>query len=247
MRFLAFLVLVCSSQALAQNDPLSEQLAEAQVAYNQGQFETAASAYEQALSSGHRNGHIYYNLGNAYFRLGEKGKSMSAFLKARQYLPRDPDVKANLKFLTESIEDEVSTDFPTPLWSRMFFWIGKMNSKEQFYVGASLQFLGLCFFAAYYWLTERVWLRWCGLIVSFVSIFIIAGYVATQSVVYSVAAVDTPETSAYSGPSTKGNSIVFKLKEGAPVQVLQRSANWDKIRLSDGKKGWVDSKDLKIF
>ncbi len=38
---------------------------------------------------------MYYNLGNAYFRAGEYGRSIAAYRKAKPYRPRDPYLEAN--------------------------------------------------------------------------------------------------------------------------------------------------------
>ncbi len=47
-----------------------------------GKFEQAVSLYEQLLESGFINGQIYYNLGNAYYRLGMPGKSILYYRRA---------------------------------------------------------------------------------------------------------------------------------------------------------------------
>jgi uncharacterized protein YgiM (DUF1202 family) len=37
----------------------------------------------------------------------------------------------------------------------------------------------------------------------------------------------------------------FKLHEGTKVQVLDTVKNWKKIKLADGKTGWISSEDIK--
>ena len=39
----------------------------------------------------------------------------------------------------------------------------------------------------------------------------------------------------------------FKLHEGTKVQVLDTVNNWKKIKLQDGKTGWISSQDLKAL
>ncbi len=64
-----------------------------------GKFEQAVSLYEQLLESGFINGQIYYNLGNACYRLGTPGKAIMYYRRAEELLPRDADIKANINLL----------------------------------------------------------------------------------------------------------------------------------------------------
>jgi len=43
----------------------------------------------------------------------------------------------------------------------------------------------------------------------------------------------------------KTSSEAFRLHEGTKVQVLEAYDNWNKIKLSDGKIGWIPSQDIK--
>jgi tetratricopeptide (TPR) repeat protein len=67
-------------------------------AYDRGDYKTAISEFD-SLQKKHESGHIYYNLGNSYFRNSQLGESMAAFLAARRLMPSNPDVKANIDFV----------------------------------------------------------------------------------------------------------------------------------------------------
>ena len=60
-------------------------------------YRESAALLESLLADGFRNGAVYYNLGNAYFRAGEFGRSIAAYRKAKPYRPRDPYLEANLR------------------------------------------------------------------------------------------------------------------------------------------------------
>ena len=62
-----------------------------------GDYRESAALLESLLVDGFRNGAVYYNLGNAYFRAGEYGRSIAAYRKAKLYRPRDPYLDANLR------------------------------------------------------------------------------------------------------------------------------------------------------
>src|SRR5215831_15904078 len=60
-------------------------------------YREAAALLESLLADGFRNGAVYYNLGNAYYRAKEYGRAIAAYRKAKPYRPRDPYLEANLR------------------------------------------------------------------------------------------------------------------------------------------------------
>ena len=69
-----------------QNSPdnlveIPELLFQANQSYLDGEYELAADRYEAILARGHVNGHIFFNLGNCYFRLNQLGRAIYGELK----------------------------------------------------------------------------------------------------------------------------------------------------------------------
>ena len=82
-------------------------------AHDGGDYERAVAIYEGLLNQNLVNGHVYYNLGNAFYRLGKKGEATAAYLAAKKFLPRDPDIVANLKHTRKSALDKLEASWPT--------------------------------------------------------------------------------------------------------------------------------------
>ena len=53
-------------------------------AYNEGDYQKAISLYEQTLKTGQHSAALYFNLGNAYYRLNKVAESIYYFEKAKQ-------------------------------------------------------------------------------------------------------------------------------------------------------------------
>lgn len=227
--------------------PAFASLEQATTALDQGDFAAAAAGYESEIQGGLVNGHVFYNLGIAYVRSGKLGDAMAAFLAARKYLPRDPDVQANLKSTLGSVKDKLEVEVPHGLGHTIAFWLDRFTVKEFAFatsvtLGLASLFLGLSFFV-----TPLAPLRW----------LFAAAYVLPLALGVSLAskvqneetwgAVATSGTKAYSGPSDK-NPAVFELSEGAPVLVGDEvPGGYVRIQLSDGKKGWISKGQLKVF
>ena len=80
---------------------------EANRAYKNDQFQEAVDGCLKLIANGNKNGHIYYNLGNAYYRLGDLGKAILFFERARLLLPREDDLIFNLSHARNQAVDAV--------------------------------------------------------------------------------------------------------------------------------------------
>lgn len=98
----------------------------------------ATAQYETMLTGGFKNGQVYYNLGNTYYRRGELGKAIVNYRRATRFIPRNADLDANLRLAKGATEDkELSTEIPVVV-KRIFFWLFLLNRNELSMVAVSL-------------------------------------------------------------------------------------------------------------
>jgi uncharacterized protein YgiM (DUF1202 family) len=71
--------------------------------YEKGEYATAASAYQKIASDGHASAALLFNLGNAYLKNGQVGHAIASYRQAEALAPRDPDIRANLKFVLDAV------------------------------------------------------------------------------------------------------------------------------------------------
>src|SRR5262245_45208005 len=95
-------------------------------------YRASAALLESLLSDGYRNGAVFYNLGNAYFRAGEIGRAIAAYRKAKFYRPRDPYLDANLRQAL-SVAPGRLAEPPIPWWKHVLFWSGWLSFPEKAY------------------------------------------------------------------------------------------------------------------
>ena len=92
--FIAFLFL--STTMMAQTpDTLFDQ---GNKAYNLGAYQEAITSYELVLKAEVHSSELYFNLANAYYRLGEVGESVFYFEKAKLLDPENKEILTNLQF-----------------------------------------------------------------------------------------------------------------------------------------------------
>lgn len=110
--------------------------------YEAEQFEEAIQYYEAILAEGIENGHVYFNLANAYFRTGDFGRAVLYFEKARRLAPRDHDIQHNLAYTrTFLIDKEMGTDSLPGSLETLLILHRQTNTRETLWILAALSAL----------------------------------------------------------------------------------------------------------
>ncbi len=240
---IVFYLVICS-QFLLAGEGLLDKAVEAQ---SSQRYEEAVDTYQQVLKTGLANGYIFYNLGNAYFRLGRKGEAMAAYLAARNLLPRDPDVELNIKHIRKDSVDKLAVTHKGSVISKLAFWSGWFNLAEQVFTFGFLMFLAGAVFLVGMLKNSLHTLKTVA-----IGLWIFAAIVAFGASINwqqdsRWGAVTVEVASIYSGPGKAGNSILFELHESAPFVLLERRDQWLRIALSDGKQGWVAKDQVRYY
>lgn len=206
--------------------------------YRAGEFESAVAAYEEIIDAGWESGPVYYNLANAWFRLGKMGQAILNYERALQLMPRDSDLQYNERYARRglSLENPArSRGWWVRLWDRhvRFYTLGEMVTVVTVLV---VLMVGV-------WLAARWW-RWpvrrlgCTLgglailLMIFLTGLVFKVQYQRQSafVIEAVAATFEPRDAA---------TVHFHLREGERVRILREDSGWLKIQRPDGPMGWV--------
>jgi tetratricopeptide (TPR) repeat protein len=214
-----------------------ESFFQAGIAYREGRFQEAADLYERLVRSGQKSGPLFYNLGNAHFRMGRLGPAIVNYERARWFMPRDPDLDFNLRLARERCLDALQDR--QDLLGNIFFWMEAFNLKEFFWSFAALNiaFWGILALRAF---VRAEALFYVGIVLF--AAWLLAGaslglkaYGASRD---DRAIVLADEVNVMAGPDEK-ETVLFKLHAGAAVREERSEAGWSLIRLSDERRGWV--------
>ena len=222
------------------------QLELATQAYDKGDFYQSVKIYEELIATGLENGHLYYNLGNAYFRLEEPGKAMAAYLAAKRLLPRDPDIKANLSYVHSQIKDNLDYESDAGLLNVIAFWQDSFTPKEIFEAFLVFWCLGFLSLGAFLWKRELKLLKQGGIGLLGASALIFTAFLISLNQDAIWGAVSANSAAVRSGPGEL-NTQVFELHSGAPIKISDEENDWFLIGLSDGKKGWIAKKQVSSY
>jgi tetratricopeptide (TPR) repeat protein len=213
--------------------------------YKDAQYAAAAQEYEQVVQSGLESGNLYFNLGNAYFKAGEKGKAILNYERARRFMPRDPDVAANLAYA----QSLTGADACAPaLWQRLAFPLAhRVATGGLVWLTSAAYTLLLVSLTGY-----RLWPRrprWLAYTLTGLTLFVV---VASSSLAdqllgavarHQAVVITSGDTPARFEPAASG-TVHFALKEGTLVRVLDTRPGWLQIARCDGLRGWVSGEAL---
>lgn len=245
------LLLACFLQTAAAAE-IDVRFEAANQAYRASDFQKAAKLYEEILSQGYESSELYYNLGNCYYKLNNMPQAILQFERARRLDPDDEDISHNLGLANLRIVDRVD---PIPelfylTWWRA--WADFASADRWAALGISLLWatilLGAALFLPYRsFLLRRIVssLALLALVASVLSIAAAADrHNREQNQRYAI--VLAASTPARSAPDPQSTSL-FVLHEGVKVELLDHVGDWNKIRLADGKVGWIESSAFQMI
>ena len=250
LKLFIYLVLFLSMftiRSFASN--IDEQMKQAGEYYRKGEIENAIKIYEQLLSEGYEGTSLYYNLANSYYRIGKLGEAILNYERALKLSPQDDDAKHNLAFANLSTVDRIQ---PLPAFFLFEWWesiLASLTVNGWTYLAYSFFILLIIsivvyFFAKTVFQQKLILFSGLGILTIFLVIVallivkinreenVISGIVIEQSV--------TVKTS----PDEKSTDA-FVIHEGLKVNLEDKLDNWIKIRLADGKVGWIENNSVE--
>ncbi|TCI94248.1 tetratricopeptide repeat protein [Tenacibaculum sp. M341] len=219
--------------------------------YKDGKYTEAIASYEKILSLDNVSAELYFNLGNCYYKLNKVAPSIYNYEKALKLDPSNSDAQNNLIFAKRLTLDRIDS-LPKSLLQRFNEnYISQFSYNQWGFITVLFSFITAILFLLYYFYSgsnkKRLFFT-----TSIISLLLLITSLSisfnqyTKSKNTIEAIVFNPEVSVKNEP-TKDADEAFILHEGTKVLVLDKVDDWSKIRLSDGKIGWLKIDNIKIF
>ena len=215
--------------------------------YRAADFQAAADLYQKILKSGNATSAVYYNLGNAMLRLGEKGEALVYYKRALKAIPRDKDLQWNIQLLQSALPDRIeesSLNLPR-------FLLRKVTEPW------TLEEIGYLFTAALAVLAALALLDFALPLIQALTGFLrplIFLLLLASAALFGFKWWDTKdpravildkEVNAFYGPSDR-ETKAFVLHEGAEGKILDTSGDWVYIALKNKNTGWIRKNACEI-
>ncbi|PHS10761.1 MAG: ion channel protein [Kordia sp.] len=246
MKYLIYILLLITSFGYAQNEQLFEK---ANGLYNSEKYNEAVQVYQQLLSTKNHSVSLYFNLGNAHYKLNQLAESVYYYEKALQLDAANEDVLTNLTFANNMRIDKIDM-IPTTGFSKMFSSIVNMLSFDTWAIlGVVFMMFFIVSFVGYRQskFTNRKRSFFIASLFSlFLSVLLVAFAYQQEATTINekYAIVFAKESQVKSEPKFNSDEA-FQLHEGTKVSVFEDFEGWTKIKLTNGSVGWIISKDIK--
>ena len=245
IKIFVFSFLIINVMSASQIDDLMKQ---GNAAYQNGNYQNAISDYEKLVNDGYEGVSLYYNLGNAYYKDGKLGYSILYYEKALKLSPNDDDIQHNLAIANSKTIDKINT---LPRFFIFQWWeslLSFFSVKGWTYFTYVLFILILAAVGVYFFIKNPLIQRYSffgGLVI--LVLFILSAVMLAINVNRQLnvknGIIIAQAVSAKLSPDTKSNDA-FVIHEGLKVKMEDKVDDWVKVRLNDGKIGWLPQNDI---
>ena len=244
---LILLIGLIFSNLYSQTDSLQQLIETANKLYSQNKYSEALENYQKVLQKGYVSSELYYNIGNAYFKLNNLPYAILYYEKALHLDPRNHRAKNNLEYVYTLLNvDNRENLF---ILDRIYLSILKLFSSNGWAIISLIFFvlaflLGLLFF-----LSKRITVRRNSLIFGIILLILSlsALWLSYDMQRYQSGnneAIIMQTTTVKSSPSETGTEI-FVVNPGIKVKILSSDNQWVEVRLPNGKSGWVEANKME--
>lgn len=219
--------------------------------YQQEKYQQAIETYLEIINNGYESWQLYYNLGNAYYKTRQFGRAILNYERAQKLNPENEDIRFNLQVANLTVVDKI-VEPPQFFISK---WLSDLKSLW------GIQTLTFLMIGVYLLTTVlivlKIFIRRIGsqqvLNILLTPIVIVLLIVTTIFIIrihenstarHAIVLVD--KVDVLSSPEEQGTEL-FSLHEGVKFGVEEIQGEWAKIRLADGKVGWVKRQVFEVI
>ncbi len=244
--FLLFIVLNCA--LLANPESI---MRTANEYYKNNRYQLAVDEYNKLIEEGYTGVSVFYNLGNTHYRLGQIGYAILYYEKALTISPADEDVLHNLELAKLNLKDKVDTlppFFIFNIWEGLlaFFSVTGWTVLVYIFFILLLAAIVLYFFSKSITQQRAAVFSAIGIFIVLCAAILLLAVKMNKEYNIKYGVIVNKEVIVKSAPDKSSNDE-FQIHEGLKVKVEDNVDDWIKIRLEDGKIGWVSKFSVGVI
>ena len=217
--------------------------------YGKGNYQQAIADYNALLKQG-VSSDLYYNLGNAYYRVGDITQAIISYERALILSPGDNDIRYNLQFVRNKTVDKIMSKnemfFVT--WYRSVVNVMSVDSWARLSLFSIVSVLVL---ALMFLFGGRIFVRKTGfygasvMAVLFVLSNIFAYQQKQQFLNHNYAIVTASSAKVKKTPADNSEDA-FVIHEGTKVDIIDKTMKgWRCVEFEDGREGWIKTSQIE--
>ena len=234
-------------------------LSEADSAYNAGNYRMALTKYMQVLDNEGSSSELYYNIGNANYRVGNIGKAIVNYERALRLDPSNKDAKANLEYVNSTIKGlpEDGSSFLSNVHGN----IRSGLTTNAWAIVALCLFICVLGCMAIYLFSKNANIKKIGFFGGFavVALFIYSLVIAIQTASEpgkdntGIVIRNNARLTSSPGTTKQNSDKTIHIPEGSKVNIIDSLATpedavtsmWYNVAMGNNTRAWIDSGDVE--
>lgn len=217
--------------------------------YGKAKYEEALKSYQQLLSHGYESAEVYFNIGNANYKLGNMPLAILNYEKAHKLNPGDDDIRLNLQLANLKITDKIEPVpelFLTTWWRStiLFFSVYTWSVIGIAAITSGFLLLIVYLFALALPLKKTAFYAGVCLIILGAFSIVLSGMQKDYFNDHHGAIVFAGTVNVKSGPDVSHKTL-FVIHEGTKVNIKSKNQNWIEVELPNGNTGWITLSDIR--
>jgi tetratricopeptide (TPR) repeat protein len=203
--------------------------------YAAGNFRSAVESYNSLVQERQWNAALFYDLGNAHFRLGDMGRAVLNYERALALAPVQPEAHANLQFVREQSRAlELSKN-----WTEEHL---NYLTRDQFTCLGTIAFWAAVFIFCGLCLARRRSVVWVFTLLLLSAIAVGSAFAVYQLETGSngadLAIVIADKVQARLATAENAGTVLV-LPPGSEVKILSQRGQWSYAALPNDLRGWI--------
>jgi len=224
---------------LASSDPAQAELL----------YRNSAMRFEKIVRQGGiQNGEIFYNIGNAYFKIDDIGRAILNYKRAALFIPNDLNLRQNLQFAKARRIDRIEEPQRMQVLKILFFWHYDLSSHTRMIL-FTVFFVLFWVFAGFRLFFSKSFLKWLILFPAGFALLFLGSLMIDTIYHYNrdPGVIINHEVIARKGDSVSYESS-FKepLHSGTEFTLIEKRGSWYYIELLDFRKCWIPEADVEL-
>jgi len=247
MKKITFFFIFCFQLGFSQN--VDSLFVQANKLYQTAQYDKAIEVYKKIENNGLSSDVLYFNMANSYYKLNKIAPAIYNYEKALIRNPNNVEAKSNLTFANRMKIDaipELPKTFLQKLSKNTYL---KWSYKKWAILAVVASFLTAIFFLLYYFSfnSKKKLLYFNSTILAVLVLLasVLFSYKNYQTISHKKEAIIFSVKTPIKNAPTNSGETIFELHEGTKVKLIETVDYWVKIKLADGKTGWIAKDAVK--
>ena len=244
MKNLLYIIVLTTQVFFAQNG-----FENGNALYQKGKYQEAITAYESVFRTKKQSAELYFNIGNCYYKLNKVAPAIYNYEKALLLNPTDAEIQNNLKFAQKLQIDDIKTVEKVGFNKLIQDFTNTFHYNTWGGIAVGLSIVFLLFFVGYYFsqitVSKRLFFFGMFFVMLLLVVSVAAAVFEKNQYNNDQPAIVFSEIVSVKSEPKNGATDAFVIHEGTKVYVIESLDNWDKIQLTDGNEGWIESSAIK--